>query len=139
MSPPATHESRLARARSQLRFLLGDRAWTVVALIIVSLAAGFAESAVITLIAQTAAGLVNHVKSIHVAVGPAHLSASVMTLLEAALALALVRLALMVPLSILTAQIAANVQSRLRPGCSAASCEHHGRRSHAIGKAICRS
>jgi ABC-type multidrug transport system fused ATPase/permease subunit len=72
------------------------------------------ESAILTIVAQAAAALVNGVRRVHVAIGPLHANDTLGTLLAVAFTLAVVRLVLMAPISILPARIAANVQARLR-------------------------
>ena len=98
----------------RLRFLLGDRLSPVVGLVVVSVFAGLTESAILTLIAQAAAALVDGTKRITLDVGPVHATSTVRALLLVGLALAIGRLVLVVPLSVLPAQIAADVQQRLR-------------------------
>lgn len=98
----------------RLRFLLGDRPTPVVALVVVSVFTGLTESAILTLIAQAAAALVDGTTRISLDLGPVHATSTVRALLFVGLALAIGRLALVVPLSILPAQIAADVQQRLR-------------------------
>lgn len=112
-----THQALQVSTRStwqRLRFLLGDRPRQVAYLVLVSVLAGLFESAILTVVAQAAAALVDGVRSVHVAVGPLRVTESLGTLLVVALGLALVRLALMAPASILPATMAANVQARLR-------------------------
>ena len=66
------------------------------------------------MIAQVAAALVNGTKRAHMHAGPFHLVAGVGTLIAVAFALTLVRLAMQIPISILPARIAADVQAQLR-------------------------
>jgi ABC-type multidrug transport system fused ATPase/permease subunit len=110
MSEPQAKSS----AWSRLRFLLGDRSWQIVLLVLVSVLAGLMESVILTVVAQAAAALVNGAKRVDTVIGPLHVNETLGTLLAAAFALATVRLALMAPISILPARIAANVQGRLR-------------------------
>ncbi len=99
---------------SRMSLLIGDRRWLVVALVGVSILSGLAEATTLALIAQVAAALVPgaHRESLHA--GPLHIHASVGTLIAIAFGAATVRLVLQVPLSILPARIAADVQARLR-------------------------
>lgn len=98
---------------SRLSLLLGDRRGTVVALALSSLVSGFAEAGTLALIAAIASELVGDKKSgIHA--GTLHLTGGVQTLIAAALVLALVRLVMQIPISILPARIAADVQAALR-------------------------
>jgi ATP-binding cassette subfamily B protein len=98
----------------QLRFLLGGRAAPIVALVVVSVFAGLTESAILTAVAQVAAALAGGVTRVHVVAGPVRVNVTVGSLLAVAFVLAVVRLALMVPVTILPARIAANVQGELR-------------------------
>lgn len=99
---------------SRLSLLLGDRRRTVVALATSSLVSGFAEAGALALIAEIAAQLVKGAKPAHIHVASWHFVVGVETLIVAALALAMVRLLLQIPISILPARIAADVQARLR-------------------------
>lgn len=99
---------------SQIGFLLGMRRKRVAALAIGSLLSGLAESAVLAILAQTAASLVAGASRVHVSAGPVHVNDTVGTLLLIALVIAVVRLGLQILVSILPAQIAADIQSRLR-------------------------
>ena len=99
---------------SRLRPLLGDRRMAVVMLSITSLASGFTEAGVLAVVAQVATSLVSGAKQVDVAVGPVHIHATIGTLLAVACGLAVVRLALQIPISILPARIAADVQAGLR-------------------------
>ena len=91
----------------------GQRA-PVVAVMVASVLAGISESAILATVAQAAGALVDGVRSVHAVVGPLHLSATVGALLAVAVALAVARLALQLPLSIIPARIAADVQARLQ-------------------------
>ena len=101
-------------AKTRLRFLLGDRPTLIATLVLVSVLAGLMESAILTAVAQAAAALVDGVRRVHISVGPLHVTETLAVLLAVALALAIVRLVLMVPVSVLPARIGADVQSRLR-------------------------
>jgi ABC-type multidrug transport system fused ATPase/permease subunit len=99
---------------AQIRFLLGDRRAYVVALVIASVLSGIAESAVLTVVAQAAAALVSGNHRVRTDLGIAHTDETVGTALALALVLAVVRLFLQAPVSMLPARIAANVQGHLR-------------------------
>ncbi len=98
---------------SRLNVLLGDRRGTVVALAASSLVSGFAEAGTLALIAAIAAELVGGKKN-QLHVGSLHATGGVQTLIAVALVLAVVRLAMQIPLSILPARIASDVQAALR-------------------------
>ena len=99
-----------------MRALLGDRRRPIIALALSSALAGLTESSILTAVAQAAAALADNQRRVHHAIGPFHLNITVGTLLGAAFVLAVVRLALQAPVSILPARIAAEVQARLRRG-----------------------
>jgi ATP-binding cassette subfamily B protein len=99
--------------RSQLDLLIGGRRRPVVALSLSSIFAGFTEAGLLAIVAQVAAALVNG-KGVHARTGFLTLHTSVGTLLWVAVALGVVRLLLQLPLSILPARIAADVQEALR-------------------------
>jgi ATP-binding cassette subfamily B protein len=101
---------------SRLNLLLGDRRRTVVALALRSLVSGFAEAGTLALIAEIAAALVGNDKQAHIHAGSLHLNVGTNTLIGIALALALIRLVMQIPISILPARIASDVQARLRTG-----------------------
>ncbi|MEA2225998.1 MAG: ATP-binding cassette, subfamily bacterial, partial [Solirubrobacteraceae bacterium] len=102
--------------RSRLALLIGERKKLIVALAACSIGSGFAEAGMLALVANIATRLVG--KSQH-ASGQAqdsllNLHASVGTLLIVAFALCFVRLLFQIPLSVLPARIAADVQASLR-------------------------
>ncbi len=99
---------------SRLSVLLGERRSTVVWLALTSLVSGFAEAGTLALIAEVAAGLVNGKQRAHINAGIFHLAPGIGTLIEIAFVLALVRLVMQIPISVLPARIAADVQASLR-------------------------
>jgi ATP-binding cassette, subfamily B, bacterial len=99
---------------AQLKVLLGDQRGAVLALSIATTLTGLAESALLILLAETAATLATGAKRAHLHLGPLHLHPSVGTLLGAALLVVIVRLALQVPTSILPPRVASHMQARLR-------------------------
>lgn len=101
---------------SQLRPLLGGRRSTVLGLGGVSILSGFTEAAVLAVVAQVAASLVTGSSDVEAAIGPFNVHSSVGALLALASALAVVRLALQIPISILPAKMAGDVQAQLRSG-----------------------
>jgi ATP-binding cassette subfamily B protein len=98
----------------RLNVLLGDRRRTVVALAATSLISGFAEAGTLALIAEVGASFVGHQKKVHIHVAGINTSFSIVTLLAIALGLALIRLAMQIPISILPSRIASEVQASLR-------------------------
>ncbi len=110
-SPDAGDGSPRFPMLSRLNLLLGDRRSTVVAIAVLSLVSGFAEAATLALMAVIATSLVGS-KHTHVHIGSLHPGVGVLILV--ALALAVLRLVLQIPSSILPARIAADVQTNLR-------------------------
>lgn len=98
---------------SKLDLLIGDRRPLVYLLACISVASGIAEALLIALIAQVAADLANG-RALHQKTALFHITAPVGTLVWATIALAIVRLALQWPMSVLPARIAADVQLGLR-------------------------
>ncbi len=113
-APDHAERTPQSSTRSRLKLLLGERRGSVAALAVSSIFAGFAEAGILAAIAQVATTLVSGAKHVHLAVGPIHTQTEVATLFYVALVLALVRLALQAPLSILPARITADVQAQLR-------------------------
>jgi ATP-binding cassette subfamily B protein len=100
----------------QLRPLLGGRRRAVASLAGFSILSGFTEAGVLAVVAQVAASLVTGEDTISAGLGPFDVNASVGDLLIIASVLAVVRLALQIPISVLPARIAADVQAKLRRG-----------------------
>jgi ATP-binding cassette subfamily B protein len=99
---------------SRLSLLIGDRRRSIVGLSLFSIASGFTEAGILALIAQVAATLVTGAKVLNAHIGPLHVHTGLGTLIGIAFALTLLRVLLQVPLSILPARIAADVQAGLR-------------------------
>jgi len=115
-SPDAAPRPLSTSTRTRLTLLIGERKKLIVALAVCSIGSGFAEAGMLALVANIATRLVG--KSQH-ASGRAqeslfNLHASVGTLLIVAFVLCLVRLLFQIPLSVLPARIAADVQASLR-------------------------
>jgi ABC-type multidrug transport system fused ATPase/permease subunit len=100
----------------RLRPLLGGRRRAVVTLAVVSILSAFAEAAVLAVVAQVAASLVTGSNTVTASIGPFDVDTSIGNLLLVASALAVVRLVLQIPISVLPARIAADVQAKLRRG-----------------------
>lgn len=103
-----------ASLRASLNFLIGGRRRKVAALAGLAFLTGLAEAMTLALLAQIAAALVRGGRHAYVHLGVIHLHAPVVTLIWVAVGLCLVRLALQLPISILPAQITADVQASLR-------------------------
>ena len=101
-------------ARARVRLLIGERQRWIPVLVVAAVASGFVEAAMLAIIAETAFTLASGAHEAHVHIGPLHVHAPVNTLILIALGLAIVRLALQVPLSILPPRIASQMQAALR-------------------------
>jgi ATP-binding cassette, subfamily B, bacterial len=112
--PVLPNQSSRSLTRARLNVLFGDRRGTVAALAATSIVTGFTEAAILAILAQVAASLVSGTERVHIDHGPVDFHTGLGTLLLVAFCLALFRLALQAPLSILPARIAASVQSQLR-------------------------
>jgi ATP-binding cassette, subfamily B, bacterial len=107
--------------RARLELLIGDKKRLIAALSSTSVLAGFAEAALLAIAAQVAATIVgNGSKHVHAKSGLIDLHTSTQTLLIIGAALAVLRLALQWPLSMLPSRIAADVQAGLRKRISIA-------------------
>jgi ATP-binding cassette subfamily B protein len=98
---------------SRVNLLIGDRRKTVVALAVTSVASGFAEASVLAVVAQLGATVVKGNKHLNLSIGPLHIH-SINLLIGIALGLAIARMLLQFPLSILPAKMTADVQASLR-------------------------
>jgi ATP-binding cassette subfamily B protein len=105
---------------SQLAPLLGDRYRSIAALALASALSGATEAGVLAIVAQVAASLVGGDSHVHVAVGPLHVKLAIGSVLAIAFGLATIRIALQILVSYFPAQIAAEVQGRLRRSMFAA-------------------
>ena len=110
------------------------------ALAISSVLSGLTEAGILAVVAQVAAtSLVTGRTLVRIDVGPLHLDATIGALLAVAFVLAIIRLALQMPISYLPARISADVQARLRTGaCSMPSRRPPGMCSRATARARCR-
>jgi ATP-binding cassette subfamily B protein len=113
-APDAQDSSSPVSAGARLSLLIGDRRGLLLALLIAATLSGLAEAATLAVLAEVAATLVTGASQAHVHIGPLHVHATVGTLIVAAFVIAIIRLALQVPISILPARIAADLQARLR-------------------------
>jgi len=99
---------------SHLNLLIGQSRMLIVAVAVTSVVCGFAEAATLAIVAQVAAALVSGAKQVHTQIGPLHVHTEVRTLIWIGLGLAVLRLVLQWPLSVLPSRIAADVQEGLR-------------------------
>jgi ABC-type multidrug transport system fused ATPase/permease subunit len=100
--------------RERLTALLGDRMKLVVALGVSSILSGFAEAGVLAIVARVATDLVERDRRLHLNIGPLDVHATVGGLIGVAFVLTLIRLLLQIPISVLPARIASDVQASLR-------------------------
>jgi ATP-binding cassette subfamily B protein len=100
--------------RQRLDALLGERRRLVAGLVASSILSGFAEAGTLAVVAQVAAALVSGTKRVHSHLGLFNLSVTIPTLITIAFVLTFIRLVLQVPISVLPARIAADVQAGLR-------------------------
>jgi ATP-binding cassette subfamily B protein len=103
--------------RERLALLIGDRRGTVAWLAVCSIFSGLSEAFFLAVVSQIGLALVNGAKKVtdhNGHLGFIHLHTSVHTLLLVALGLAVARLIVQIPLSVLPSRIAADVQGRLR-------------------------
>jgi len=114
LSPDPWGESAKASTRELVTVLIGDRRGTAALLAFCSILSGLIEAAFLATLLEIGVSLVKSSKSVTAHNGIFHVHASVDTLLTVAFALVIVRTLLQVPLAILPARIAANVQGRLR-------------------------
>jgi ABC-type multidrug transport system fused ATPase/permease subunit len=99
---------------SRLNILLGERRRTVAALAVTSILSGFAEAGTLALIAALTTTLVKGTKHANIHAGPVHVHVGIWSLVGIALGLTLLRLAMQIPISVLPARIASDVQAKQR-------------------------
>jgi ABC-type multidrug transport system fused ATPase/permease subunit len=99
---------------AQLKLLLGERRGSVLTLAIGTILMGLSESALLILLAEAAATLAMRARHARIHIWVLHVRPSVSTLLLVALAVVIARLALQIPLSMLSPRIASQMQARLR-------------------------
>ena len=112
----AAQESSRPSLWRGMRPLLRERRGRLFVLVVVSILSGLAESGVLAVVAQTATSLVNHTGRVHATLGPLHINTTDGVMLSVAGAFAVLRLLLQIPISVLPAHIAADVQAQLRNG-----------------------
>ena len=98
----------------QLRPLLGGRRTPIAMLVVTSVLAGLSEAAILAVVAQAGAALVDAQHHVHATAGPLHVTVTVGTLLAVWSALAVCRLALQLPLSVVPARLCTNVLAHMQ-------------------------
>ena len=106
-------DSSIRRGWSRMRPFLGERRRAIVVLVTASVLSGATEAGILAILAQAAVALVNGSR-VHVNLGPLHGEEDVGVLLVFAIALAVARLALQGVISVIPAQITADLQAQLR-------------------------
>ncbi|HYM55582.1 MAG TPA: ABC transporter ATP-binding protein [Solirubrobacteraceae bacterium] len=114
LPPDPWGESKKASTRELVSVLIGDRRGTVAWLAFCSIIAGITEAGFLAILLEIAVTLVNKSKQVSQHMGILHLHASTDTLVLIAFVLVISRIALQVPLAVLPARIASNVQGGLR-------------------------
>jgi ATP-binding cassette subfamily B protein len=98
---------------SRMERLIGDRHRPIALLTLTAILSALSEAVLLALVAQVAATLVK-VHGTHVRLSLVHIHAPTATLIAIAFAIAVIRLLLQIPLAILPARIAADVQAQIR-------------------------
>jgi ATP-binding cassette subfamily B protein len=101
-------------AAARFGLLLGGSYWRVSVLMVASVVAGLIEAAILAAVAQAAAALVDGARRVVASIGPLHVNESITALLAVTFGLAVVRLVLQAPLSILPSRIVSNVAAKLQ-------------------------
>jgi ATP-binding cassette, subfamily B, bacterial len=114
-SPPAAG-SPLPRSRRRviLEYLIGSSTWRVITLAVLSVLTGLAEAGLLAIVAQIAAALATKAGEVEAHLGVVELRISVRGLLIVGGALAVARLALLVPTSSIAASLTADAQATMR-------------------------
>lgn len=99
---------------AQFNALVGYRRGLVAALVVVSVLAGLTESGILAIIAQAAAAVVAHSRTINTTLGPVSITAGLGVLLVVGLALVAGRTVLQIFATVLPSQIATDMQARIR-------------------------
>ena len=99
---------------SQLKALLGSRRGAIVLLAIASVMSGLAESGILAIVAESAAGLVNGTSHVRISFGPVHATETLGALLMVGALLGLLRLALQGVISAVPASMVNDLHVRLR-------------------------
>jgi len=103
-----------SRWRVILGYLVGSSWWRAITLAVLSVLTGLAEAGLLAIVAQVAAALATKAGEVEARLGVADLRISVRGLLIVGGALALARLALLIPASSIAASLAADAQASMR-------------------------
>jgi ATP-binding cassette subfamily B protein len=99
---------------SRLQLLIGDKRRLIVELSVISIIAGITEAGTLAIVGQVAAALVSGAHNVHAKIGPLYVHSSVKFLIEIGFGLTIIRLIMQLPLSVLPARVASEVQAGLR-------------------------
>jgi ABC-type multidrug transport system fused ATPase/permease subunit len=113
-APAGAKKPSLGTMRSRLALLIGDKRPAVAGLAVCSILSGFTEAATLALVAQIAAQLGSESKHVETHLGGVFVHTPVRTLILLAFAATLLRAILQIPISVLPARIAADVQATMR-------------------------
>ncbi|HLM86874.1 MAG TPA: ABC transporter ATP-binding protein [Solirubrobacteraceae bacterium] len=113
-SPRARDSSAQPSTRTRVSSLLAGQRRSMVVLAIAAVLSGFAESATLAILAETAVTLATHAHRARIHILGQHLHPTVNAMILAALAVVIFRLAMQIPLSVLPPRIAARMQASLR-------------------------
>jgi ATP-binding cassette, subfamily B, bacterial len=114
-SPPTAGSAPLRSRRRLIReYLIGPSSWRAIALALLSVLTGLAEAGLLAIVAQIAAALATKAGAVEAHLGVADVHMSVRGLLIVGGALALARLALLVPASSIAASVIADAQAAMR-------------------------
>jgi ATP-binding cassette subfamily B protein len=94
--------------------LLAPQRGVYLFLVCTGIVSGFTESAILAVLAETAATIATGARRAHVHIGPLHAHPAVDTLFAVALGLVVLRLLLQVPISILPPRIISRIQAEMR-------------------------
>jgi ABC-type multidrug transport system fused ATPase/permease subunit len=113
-APAASSTLSRSRRRVVLEYLLGSSPWRAVSLSVLSVLTGLAEAGLLAIVAQIAAALATNAGEVEARLGVVDVRISVRGLLVVGGALALARLALLVPTSSIAASLTADAQATMR-------------------------
>jgi ATP-binding cassette, subfamily B, bacterial len=114
-SPPTAGPApQRSRRRLMREYLIGSSSWRAIALALLSVLTGLAEAGLLAVVAQIAAALATKASDVEAHLGVVDVHISVRGLLIVGGALALARLALLVPASSIAASVIADAQAAMR-------------------------
>jgi len=113
--PRHYREAELEKSQwGRVQMLIGDRMGLVIVVMVVSIASAMCEAGLLAVSAQAAAALVNNAHTVHRSIGPFTIDTTVRNVLYVGVGLAIARLLLQIPSSLVPAIIAGDVQAAMR-------------------------